>query len=275
MKKRKIIKISIGTLLVLFLTVVVPVIINECYKLGFGYSTIWSGSDVLNYYGSILGSVIAVIALVITIVFTRRQIQRESYLKTEKEKWDRIENIIANILDEMNPIRMSMKTIHIGFSDPVQAIQEFQKYQLNCKTASDQLSAYLNVKDYQKVKTLIDSIIKASGEFDQISQSQIDQYSNLKDLESRKIAKETIKNEEKYVGSFTEQELDRCKKIIAKSDNINYSDIEAELFKLADSVVKLYENTYIPLLKLKGSTFETIYVEIQKNADNILLLWRK
>lgn len=259
----------------LFLTVGIPVIINECYKKDCGYSTVWNGTDVLNYYGSILGSAIAVIALVITIIFTRRQIQRENYLKTEKEKWDKIENIIANILDEMNPISIHMKTVHIGFIDPIQSIQEWQKYSLNCKTASDQLCAYLNKEDHKKIKTLIDSIIKASGEFYQISQSHIEQYSNLKDLESRRIAKETIKNEEKYVGSFTEQELDRCEKIIAKTDKINYSDIKTELVKLADRVVKLYEDKYISLLKLKGSTFETIYVEIQKNADNILLLWRK
>lgn len=275
MNKRKLIKISIGTLLILFLTVGVPVIINECYKVGFGYSTIWSGTDILNYYGSILGSGIAVIALIITIVFTRLQIQRESYLKTEKEKWDKIENIIASMLDEMNPIRISMKTIHIGFSDPVQAIQALQKYQLNCKIASDQLSAYLNVKDYQKVKKLIDSIINASGEFVQISQSQIDQYSNLKDLGNRNIAEETIKNNAEHVGSFTEQELDECKRIISNSSNINYSDIKTELFNLADGVVKLYEKTYIPLLKLKGATFETINTEIQQYADDILHLRRK
>lgn len=92
------IKISIGIVLMLFLTVGVPVIINECYKKDCGYSTVWNGTDVLNYYGSILGSAIAVIALVITIVFTRRQIQRESYLKTEKEKWDKLRVLLPKYL---------------------------------------------------------------------------------------------------------------------------------------------------------------------------------
>lgn len=169
----------------------------------------------------------------------------------------------------MNPISIYMKTVHMGFINPIQSIQEWQKYSLNCKTASDQLCAYLNVKDYQKVEKLIDSIIKASGEFNQISQSHIEQYSKLKDLENRRVAKDTIK-EEKNSGSFTKEELEKCKKIIEISENISYSDIETELSKLADRVVKLYEDKYISLLKLKGSTFETIYNEIQENAEKIL-----
>ena len=38
----------------------VPVLINECYKVGDGYITIWDAQDVLSYYGTLVGAVIAV-----------------------------------------------------------------------------------------------------------------------------------------------------------------------------------------------------------------------
>ena len=76
-----------------FLVVGIPIIINECYKANCGYITVWDGSDVLGYYGTILGSVIAVISIIVTIAFTKKQIQRDSFLKNENEKWDRLKSI--------------------------------------------------------------------------------------------------------------------------------------------------------------------------------------
>ena len=49
------------------LSVIVPVIINECYKPNVGYITLWGAQDVLAYFGEILGTLgsifIGVIAL--------------------------------------------------------------------------------------------------------------------------------------------------------------------------------------------------------------------
>ena len=53
------------------LIVLIPVVINELYKMNTGYITMWGASDVLNYYGAILGSLVTVGALVITIIFTK------------------------------------------------------------------------------------------------------------------------------------------------------------------------------------------------------------
>lgn len=79
MKITKGMKIIIAVITVIILIVGVPVIINECYKADNGYITVWDGSDVLGDYGSILGTIIAMVTLAITIVFTKKQIQRDSY----------------------------------------------------------------------------------------------------------------------------------------------------------------------------------------------------
>lgn len=63
----------LGVLFITFLIVVIPLIINESYKLGYGYITVWDGDSVIEYYGSFFGSVIAIATIVITIIFTRKQ----------------------------------------------------------------------------------------------------------------------------------------------------------------------------------------------------------
>ena len=50
MKKHHIIVLIITTVV---LSVIVPVIINECYKPNVGYITLWGAQDVLAYFGEI------------------------------------------------------------------------------------------------------------------------------------------------------------------------------------------------------------------------------
>ena len=91
----KVIKAILSIITAIFLIVGIPIIINECYKADCGYITVWDGVDVLEYYGAILGSIIAAATLAITIIFTKKQIQRDSFLKNETEKWDRLKTIFS------------------------------------------------------------------------------------------------------------------------------------------------------------------------------------
>lgn len=86
MKIKRIAKIVLIILGAIFLIIGVPIIINECYKANSGYTTVWDGADALGYYGAILGSVIAVATLAVTIIFTKKQIQRDNFIKNETEK---------------------------------------------------------------------------------------------------------------------------------------------------------------------------------------------
>lgn len=36
---------------------VIPIVINESYKSGKGYITVWTGADVLSFYGALIGAV--------------------------------------------------------------------------------------------------------------------------------------------------------------------------------------------------------------------------
>ena len=150
---KKIIKIIAIVLVIIVLVFGVPIIINECYKANCGCSTALDASAMLGYYGVILGASIAVATLVVTIKFTKKQIERESFLRTENEKWDKLKSVFLDILANINPMVTLKDVMDNGFVDPTKAITVLERYQVNCKTSTDVLNAYVNIDDYPKLST--------------------------------------------------------------------------------------------------------------------------
>ena len=271
----KIIKIVIAIMTAIFLIVGVPLIINECYKANCGYITVWDGADVLGYYGTILGAAIAVLTLVATIIFTKKQIQRDSYLRLETDKLSKLESIFLEILDSINPIETLKNVMDNGFSDPTKALNILQKYQLNCRTANDRLNAHLNMVDYPKFKVIIDSIANIAEKFVSISQGEIDQYSNLRLWAHRETASKMLLHEKIMPGSFSAKEIAFSIEVLEKSKDMDYVDIEKAIAQLNEEFIKAYETKFRSLLQLNGSTFEEVNAEVQQRADDILRLRRK
>lgn len=255
----------------LALIVGVPIIINECYKTNSGYMTIWGAADALSYYGTILGALVAVATVVVTILFTYKQIQRDSFLKSENEKWAKIEEIFAMALDTINPIRPMTEAMDTGMKNPGAAITTFQKYQMACKIASDQLIAFLNGADYQKVKTLLERANQATEEFSHICDEEIAIYERLLSFSGRQTAERTVEMEAAHPASFSEDTLTFCRTIIDKTNGITLDALTKELAASNEKMVSAYETKYRDLLQLKGQTFEVINAETRKKADSILL----
>ena len=253
-----------------FLVVGVPIIINECYKANCGYITVWDGSDLLGYYGTILGSVIAVISIIVTIAFTKKQIQRDSFLKNENEKWDRLKSIFLQTLSDINPMRILKDVMDNGFTDPTKAITLLQRYQLDCKIANDLLNAHLNMNDYPKFKELIDSIATTAEVFVDISQKEIDQYSDFRLLQHKDTALEMLSIEKERPGSFSKENIAFNKDILEKTKTISHESINRQITQLNTEFIQAYEEKYRALLQLTGSTFETIAIETQRQADSML-----
>ena len=253
-----------------FLIVGIPVIINECYKANCGYITVWDGSDVLGYFGTILGSVIAVISIIVTIAFTKKQIQRESFLKNEDEKWNRLREIFLQILNDINPMRVLKDVMDNGFTDPTKAIHLLQRYQLDCKMANDLLNVHLNMSDYPKFKELIDGIATTAEYFVGISQKEIDQYSDLRIWQHKDTAQEMLRIEKEHPGSFPEDHVALNEEVIEKIKTISYENINLQITQLNTEFVQAYEEKYRVLLQLTGSTFEVIAIETQRQADSML-----
>lgn len=270
MKKSWIKWFVIGLLAVIVFVVGIPIIINECYKTNSGYMTMWGAADVLSYYGTILGVLVAAATIVVTISFTQKQIQRESVLKTETEKWAKIEEIFATALDTINPIRPLFETMDVGMTNPTAAIMTYQKYQMRCKTAMDRLTAFLGGADYPKVKELIDSVNKSTEEFSQICDKEIAIYKSLQNFSARKTAEDTLKMEAECPHSFPSDTLLFCHEIIDKSVGITLDTLNESIAAANQELVSAYETTYRNLLQLKRQIFETIGIETQEKADHIL-----
>lgn len=275
MKIRKIIHIVLIILGATFTIIGIPIIINECYKANSGYTTVWNGADVLGYYGSILGSVIAISTLAITIVFTKKQIQRDNFIKNETEKWAKVEGVFATVLDDINPIRVMKDTMDNGITDPGKAMYILQKYQLSCEMAGDQLKVCVSSKDYSFVKPLIDSIISATKQFVAVTQKQIDQYSNLLSLKQREIAEKAIKIQAQYPGSCSQSEMSEHYETLKRTKDIKFDNIKNELCLFINETVAINNSAYKPLLKAKNKVFEKINADVQQRAEEILRLRRK
>lgn len=55
-----------------FVLVGIPILINECYKAGGGYITMWDASDVLSYYGTVVGAIVGVLGVYLTVCVSNK-----------------------------------------------------------------------------------------------------------------------------------------------------------------------------------------------------------
>lgn len=268
--KKSLIRWSLVVILALLAVIGGLIIINECYKGDSGYITIWSAADTLSYYGTVLGALVAAATIAVTIIFTRKQLQRESFLKSETEKWSNIERIIASTLDVTNPIRPLFETMDTGMTDARAAITFYQKYQMYCKTAMDRLIALLSSADYPKVKELLERISQSAEEFIRIFDKEVAIYMMLRDFSGRNTAKDTLKTETGYPNLFSEDTLIFCRTLLDKTDGVTLDGLNEDIAAANRESTCAYEKTYKSLLQLKGQTFEAIDVEMQKRANSLL-----
>lgn len=269
-KFKRVLKIILGILVISVFLVGIPIVINECYKANCGYSTAWDASAMLGYYGTILGAIITVVTLVATITFTKKQIQRESFLKNESEKWSKLKSIFLDILSNINPMGTLKEVMDNGFIDPTKAIHILQRYQMNCKTSTDLLNAYLNMNDYPKVKHLIDGIAEMAEEFVDISSGEIEQYSDFRILQNKDSAYQMVEIEKARPGSFSKENLATNQEIIEKLKNISSENINSQIAFYNSEFIRVHETKYRALLQSIGSTFETLEVATAQEADRLL-----
>lgn len=274
-KFKRVLKIILGILVISVFLVGIPIVINECYKANCGYSTAWDASAMLGYYGTILGAIITVVTLVATITFTKKQIQRESFLKNESEKWSKLKSIFLDILSNINPMGTLKEVMDNGFIDPTKAIHILQRYQMNCKTSTDLLNAYLNMNDYPKVKHLIDGIAEMAEEFVDISSGEIEQYSDFRILQNKDSAYQMVEIEKARPGSFSKENLATNQEIIEKLKNISSENINSQIAHFNSEFIRVYETKYWELLRDIGSTFEKLESASMQEADRLLNIWCK
>ena len=262
-----------------FVLVGIPILINECYKAGGGYVTIWEAPDVLSYYGTVVSAVIAVATIAITISFNRKQIQREGYLKTETDRWTKIEEEVAKALDKINPQRLLMvnaKSLKYSVMErPNYAVSEIQQYQMDCRVALDQVNFYLAKTDYTKLKPLLDAVFSASEEFFEIAKQECELYTRIPMITGREVAVGLLKAERNFPNTYSEDELHYASNVLKETNGVTLENVVKGIGQQNEKLADLYSTTYRNISPLKCKIFNEIYAEIQENADQILRLGGK
>lgn len=116
---------------------------------------------------------------VLTILFTYKQIQRDSYLRRENEKWFDVESVFSNALNTINLMPPLIETMEINGIEPKEAIKQIQRYQVNANICLDQILTSLDSADYRKVRTLSNSMERAREKFFQVMQNRAEIYEKL------------------------------------------------------------------------------------------------
>lgn len=261
--------VTFSVFVILLLTIGIPVIINECYKTG-GYITLWNASDVLGYYGALLGSVTAIAVLIGTIVFTRRQIQRENYVKRQTEKWEKVEDIVINALMNINPMQITQMIAYASIDGNISELRaKLQLYTIKSKQSLDLVKCYLNSDEMEVTKVYLKRIVSAIEMFVAHADKYQEQYERLECLDDNYDATlHFVRNDNlnTNLGNHNNSKPD----ISAISKLETMRDIAEKMKGLAMETAELYNVTYQALLDEKRDVFKTIYEKIDREAEKIL-----
>ena len=243
----------------------VPIIINECYKANSGYMTIWGAADVLSYYGTILGTFVTVATIVVTISFTRKQIQRESYLKNETEKWAKIEDAFTGAISTISPYQSLVETMDYTTTDPTVAITQLQRYLIDSTCAFDKVLLFMNKEEYLKLRDIVVQLEGIRDELHITIQAEIEAYARLRELRNCEFSRKMFASD--YDNSAQPEEY---KSTDEQTCDSKINDIYAEIESLTQNIAKIYAEEFRPVFLKKRDRFEDIYRDIRKKANQLL-----
>ena len=266
---KKCVRYTIYVITAIILIVVIPIVINELYKTNSGYVTIWDAADVLNYYGTVLGACVAVGALIITIAFTKRQIQRDSFIKNQEEKWNRIDDLVSGSLVKIHPTRIAEIISKASSKDFGETISALHLFSFQAKTALDSLFGYISGDDYKLLESLLLTIQDEAERYCGVAMKLSSQYQKLIQLEIRKNAIQIQKTAQQNPTMFNE-DLQNSQRILGETADLNEKEVFAEMNVLSGQLSALRDNSYRALLEKKRSKFIEIHDQWTKEADSIL-----
>lgn len=271
MKKRMIIIIAV-LVCVLLLVVGIPVIINECYKTG-GYITLWNAADVLAYYGAILGAIVSVAVLAGTIRFTRKQILHDQYVKGQSEKWQKVDTILTQAINAIEPIQITQIVYSdVGYEHVGETINQVQRYMINAKMSLDTLKCYIDSTEEARVGTLIQQTLLCINEVEPLNNQMVQQLSFIRNNKMYDNYKECLRLALQSPSIVDEQTIQRCRDYLKENPYIPPDDILKEIGEIGLKLMNVHNTTYQELLVKKRETFKEIE---RKNAEqaNKMLSW--
>lgn len=243
-------------LVIIFLVFIVPIIINECYKLNKGYITVWNAEDVLNYYGTLLGAIVSVLLLAITIVYNRKQIICDKTLQKQQEKWSNIEKMVSQALDDIHPLKMEKIIADISENSRVEMLYtRLNMYELTARASVDKLLFSIDGQENENLNILVDNTSTTMQEFIKIKEEYID---HLTEALGTTHVLQMMKN-----GASTPELTQLCTWQFL-------SDFRKRSQNISKHLSRIYETEYQPLISKKKEFFNQINEKLLLNAEKML-----
>lgn len=243
MSRKKLILIIV--LASLFFTIAIPIAINESYKHGVVYVTMWGAPEVLSYYGTLLGAGTTIAALVATIAFTKKQIEHDRFLEHNYMKWEKIESVVTKILTDISPLCISEfdKMDDTSAQTLFSMFVHLQTYETAIKSSLDTMKCHINPHDYQKIAAFEEKLSNCITQFSEIEQDLKKEIMNL---------------------------------VVAMS--VNQGTIPGSAWLvffnatrgISKRILPAHDGPYQELLSKKREVFDKIYSDIEQQAEEIL-----
>lgn len=249
----------------------VPIGINECYKANTGYITRWDAADVLSYYGTLLGSLIAVVVLAATISFTRKQIAYDQFVKKQEQHWNNIDAIITKALEKNEPLKVALITYaDIGYEHSAETSGKIQAYIIEAKMSLDTLACHMSHDEYAKIEQLGTGIVDCVNKTESLSNQLVQQLINKQNMDLRNSCEATIRNASPNPSQFEQITLSSCRNFLEDHPFIPLDVITNEIGEITTALVALHNTEYQSLLREKRIAFEKIDAENIANANKLL-----
>lgn len=254
----------------LFLTIGVPIIINECYKAG-GYITLWQAEDVLSYYGTILGATVSVAVLAATILFTRKQIRHDQFVNRQSQKWKSVDAIIIQAIEAVQPLQVAqMVYADIGYEHAGETINKLQRHIMNMKKSLDMLNCHLDSTEGKRLGVLVQQILLCMEEVESLAQQMVLQLSCIQKNKLHENYKELLRLAVQSPGTVDDNTIQNYQDYLKTNPYTSPDKITEEIGNIGLKLVGVYNSTYQSLLNKKREVFFEIEKENAEKADKIL-----
>lgn len=254
----------------LFLTIGIPIIINECYKAG-GYITLWQAEDVLSYYGTILGATVSVAVLAATIIFTRKQIRHDQFANRQTQKWKSVDAIIIQAIEAVQPLQVAqMVYADMGYEHAGETINKLQRHIMNMKKSLDMLTCHLDSTEGKRLGVLVQQILLCMEEVESLAQQMVQQLSCIQKNKLHENYKELLRLAVQSPDTVDDNTIQNYQDYLKANPYTSPDKITEEIGNIGLKLVGVYNSTYQSLLSKKREVFFEIERENAETADRIL-----
>lgn len=242
--------------LILFLTVIIPLLINWSYQLPFTIiTTEWEAEKVLDYYQFLLGTCVTVVTFIVTAYLTVEQIRHQQDYQQELKFLQETEEMIDQCLDAIHPMKVQIAVLETVYAtEPNQAFQlisRIEKYRLDVIISADKLSSSLTRVYDDELKKLADDMAALRNKLANVTERYLEMI-------QREVA-----------DGITNQPGTDPKIMAAR-----FVYFAEEKKKLTIELQGIYQNDYLALITEKSELFRSKYNTIAQRRPKLFEFWK-